>query len=152
MRHLGSQASAPCTTAAMKCTTLLTGNWLFQRSNKPRSQPHGPSLIHTRHKTCQELTLGKKAGVTVCARTHSCYVGQTENVSVVSKIKFYYNKTTGLLESSRLRLQFCLQWSLKMHFICKVINLSHSAFMARTLKQRPKCSSKYMALRLPAPP
>lgn len=46
---------------------------------------------------CQQLKLGKKAGVTIHTETHSCFLVQVENVIVVNEIKLYYNKTIGLL-------------------------------------------------------
>lgn len=83
-----------------RCTTLLTKQQpvLFRRRNKPR--PQFLDLCHSLSrgtKCASNLNEGKKARVKVCAGTHSCYFVQTEKVTVVNKIQFYYNKTIGLL-------------------------------------------------------
>lgn len=71
---------------------------LFQRRNNPRPQP-----LDLRHPFTQgtvwahNLNEERRQGWQLCAETHSCYYVQIENVTVVSEIKLYYNKTIGLL-------------------------------------------------------
>lgn len=114
---------------------------LFQRRNNPRPQP-----LDLRHPFTQgtvrahNLNQERRQGWQLCAETHSRYYVQIEDVTVVSEIKLYYNKTITLLHGLQGTLTAVLS---AMKLYNAVINLSLSASMARTLKCSPDRSLAY---------
>lgn len=73
-------------------TTLLKQQLVLFQRVRPALNPSTSATHPHQAPVSQQRKLGKKAGVKVCTRPCSCALEQTERVTVVSEIKFYYNK------------------------------------------------------------